>query len=96
MATPGNGTSPSSGELFKMMAGVNMTPVPYRGAESAHGSIAVEAFRRSGLEYPCATVFASAPEVRLSLLATGLFVTIVSTSALKLSEQARQILRYCP
>ena len=32
MATPGNGTSPhASGELFKMMTGINMTHVPYRG-----------------------------------------------------------------
>src|SRR5262249_8097133 len=33
MASPGNGTSPHvSGELFKMMAGVDMIHVPYRGA----------------------------------------------------------------
>ena len=36
MASTGNGTSPhTSGELFKMMAGVNMVHVPYRGAASA-------------------------------------------------------------
>ena len=33
MASPGNGTSPHvSGELFKMMAGVDMVHVPYRGS----------------------------------------------------------------
>jgi tripartite-type tricarboxylate transporter receptor subunit TctC len=33
MATPGNGTAPQvAGELFKMMAGVNMVHVPYRGS----------------------------------------------------------------
>jgi tripartite-type tricarboxylate transporter receptor subunit TctC len=32
MASPGNGSSPHvSGELFKMMAGIDMTHVPYRG-----------------------------------------------------------------
>ena len=44
--------------------------------ESMIGSIASEAFRASGLEYPRATVFALAPEVRTSLAATGRFLTI--------------------
>ena len=36
MASPGIGTGPHlSGELFKMMAGVNMVHVPYRGAPPA-------------------------------------------------------------
>jgi tripartite-type tricarboxylate transporter receptor subunit TctC len=36
MASPGNGTSPHIfGELFKMMAGVNLVHVPYRGAGPA-------------------------------------------------------------
>jgi tripartite-type tricarboxylate transporter receptor subunit TctC len=36
MASPGNGTSNHlSGELFKMMAGINMLHVPYRGAAPA-------------------------------------------------------------
>jgi tripartite-type tricarboxylate transporter receptor subunit TctC len=36
MASGGNGTSPHvSGELFKMMAGVDMVHVPYRGAAQA-------------------------------------------------------------
>jgi tripartite-type tricarboxylate transporter receptor subunit TctC len=36
MASPGNGTPPHvTGELFKMMAGVNMLHVPYRGSASA-------------------------------------------------------------
>jgi tripartite-type tricarboxylate transporter receptor subunit TctC len=36
MASAGNGTSPHmTGELFKMMAGVNMVHVPYRGAGPA-------------------------------------------------------------
>jgi tripartite-type tricarboxylate transporter receptor subunit TctC len=36
MASPGNGTSPHiAGELFKIMAGVEMTHVPYRGGAPA-------------------------------------------------------------
>ena len=37
MASPGAGTSPHlAGELFKMMAGVDMIHVPYRGTAPAH------------------------------------------------------------
>ena len=37
MASPGAGTSPHlAGELFKMMAGVDMIHVPYRGTSPAH------------------------------------------------------------
>jgi tripartite-type tricarboxylate transporter receptor subunit TctC len=37
MASPGAGTGPHmAGELFKMMAGVNITHVPYRGTAPAH------------------------------------------------------------
>jgi tripartite-type tricarboxylate transporter receptor subunit TctC len=36
MASPGNGTTPHiAGELFKMMAGVDMTHIPYRGGAPA-------------------------------------------------------------
>ena len=36
MASAGNGTAPHvAGELFKMMAGVDMVHVPYRGAAPA-------------------------------------------------------------
>jgi tripartite-type tricarboxylate transporter receptor subunit TctC len=36
MASSGNGTTPHvAGELFKMMAGIDMVHVPYRGAASA-------------------------------------------------------------
>ena len=36
MASPGNGTVPHiAGELFKLMAGVDMVHVPYRGGAPA-------------------------------------------------------------
>jgi tripartite-type tricarboxylate transporter receptor subunit TctC len=35
MASGGNGTSNVAGELFKMMTGVNLVHVPYRGAGPA-------------------------------------------------------------
>ena len=53
----------------------------------ALGPIYVEAFRASGLDYPRAAVFAAHPEVRLNLLATGSFLTIVPASALRLSTK---------
>ena len=46
------------------------------------GASAMEAFRASGLEYPRVTVSAVLPAVRMSLLATGRFLTISSSSAL--------------
>jgi DNA-binding transcriptional LysR family regulator len=43
----------------------------------------MEAFRASGLDYPRVTVVTVPPEVRTSLLASGLFLTIVPASALR-------------
>jgi len=52
--------------------------------ESVLGSIAMKAFRASGLDYPRTTVFIAAPaEPRISLVATGRFLTIVPASALR-------------
>lgn len=51
--------------------------------ESALGPIYAEAFRASGLDYPRTTVVTMSPEVRISLLATGRFLTIFPTSALQ-------------
>jgi len=52
-------------------------------AESPPGSIAMAAFRASGLDYPRAAVVTNTPQVRMSLLATGRFLTIFPTSALQ-------------
>jgi DNA-binding transcriptional LysR family regulator len=50
---------------------------------SVIGSIAKEAFRAGRLNYPRTTVVTDSPQVRISLLATGRFVTIFPASALK-------------
>src|SRR5689334_14911451 len=55
--------------------------LPPPGSEIA--SIAVEAFRASGVDYPRTTVVTDSPHARMSLLATGRFVTILPASALK-------------
>lgn len=55
--------------------------------DSPAGLIAVEAFHASGLDYPAATVFAVSPEVRMSMLASGRFITIFPTSELRFSPR---------
>jgi DNA-binding transcriptional LysR family regulator len=47
------------------------------------GSIAKDAFGAAGLDYPPTTVFAVSPDARMSLLATGRYLTIFSSSALR-------------
>ncbi|MDN5002093.1 LysR family transcriptional regulator [Bradyrhizobium sp. GCM10027634] len=51
--------------------------------ESVIGSILLEAFRDAGLEYPYATVVTDSPHMRVSLLATGRFITVFPASALR-------------
>jgi DNA-binding transcriptional LysR family regulator len=55
--------------------------LPPPGSEIA--SIAIEAFRANGVDYPRTSVVTDSPHVRMSLLATGRFVTILPASALK-------------
>jgi DNA-binding transcriptional LysR family regulator len=55
------------------------------------GSIAMEAFRASGLDYPRTTAIADSPEVRISLLATGHFVTIFPASVLRFPTMRSEI-----
>lgn len=52
-------------------------------AESVASHVAREIFRASGLDYPRATVVTLTAEVRMSLLATGRFVTILPASVLR-------------
>jgi DNA-binding transcriptional LysR family regulator len=60
-----------------------LLPPPERGL----GPVYVEAFRASGLDYPRAAVIAFPPEVRINLLATGRFLTILPMSILKFSKR---------
>ena len=51
--------------------------------ESSFASVYMEAFRANGLDYPRATVFTDPAEMRISLVATGRFLTIIPTSMLR-------------
>jgi DNA-binding transcriptional LysR family regulator len=55
--------------------------LPPPGSEIA--SIAMEAFRANGIDYPRTTVVTDSPHARMSLLAGGRFVTILPASALR-------------
>jgi DNA-binding transcriptional LysR family regulator len=55
--------------------------------EGVLGPAYLEVFRASGLDYPRTSVFAAPPGVRLNLLATGRFLTIVPISVLRLSKR---------
>jgi DNA-binding transcriptional LysR family regulator len=58
---------------------------------SVLGSLFIEAFRSSGLDYPRATVISMPGEVRNRLLATGRFLSILPASALKFSAERPEI-----
>ncbi|HMJ44434.1 MAG TPA: LysR family transcriptional regulator [Pseudolabrys sp.] len=58
---------------------------------SVIGSVVMEAFRASGLDYPCAAVVTDSPHMRISLLATGRFVTIFPASALRFPTKRLEI-----
>jgi DNA-binding transcriptional LysR family regulator len=51
----------------------------------------MEAFRANGVDYPRTTVVTDSPHARMSLLATGRFVTILSASALKFTAMRAEI-----
>jgi len=55
--------------------------------EGVLGPAYLEAFRASGLDYPHTSVFAAPPGVRLNLLATGRFLSIVPISVLRFSKR---------
>jgi DNA-binding transcriptional LysR family regulator len=63
--------------------------LPPPGSEIA--SIAMEAFRANGVEYPRTTVVTDSPHARMSLLATGRFVTILPASTLKFPATRSEI-----
>jgi DNA-binding transcriptional LysR family regulator len=59
--------------------------------ESGIGSIAMEAFRTSKLDYPRTTVVTDSPHTRMTLLATGRFLTIFPASALRFPTSPPEI-----
>jgi len=59
--------------------------------ESVTGSIATEAFRGNGLDYPRVPVVTISPEARISLLATGRFLSIFPASALRFPARRPEI-----
>lgn len=63
--------------------------LPPPGSEIA--SIAMEAFRANGVDHPRTKVVTDSPHARMSLLATGRFVTILPASSLKFPSIRREI-----
>lgn len=59
--------------------------------ETAAGAVIMDAFRDSGLDYPRVTVVTLPSVVRISLLATGRFLTIFPASVLKFSAARPEI-----
>ena len=59
--------------------------------ENAMGLVSRDTFRKSGLNFPRATVVAGPPEIRMSLLATGRFLTIFPASVLKFPTTRAEI-----
>ncbi len=70
-------------ELAELVDEAWVLPPP----ESAPGSVAVKAFSVSGLGYPRVTLFTSSHDMRIRLLATGRFLTILLTSVLKFANK---------
>lgn len=60
-------------------------------AESVLGSVAMKAFRASRLDYPRTTVIAEPAEVRMSLLATGRFISIFPDAVLTFSARRPEL-----
>src|SRR5215471_8904944 len=54
-------------------------------------SIALEAFRAAGLDYPRTTLFTDSAQVRMNLLATGRFLTILTYYTLKFPTKRSEL-----
>ena len=59
--------------------------------ESVFGSVLMEAFHSCGLDYPRTAVVTVAPDVRISLLATGHFLTIFSASQMRFPSRGAEL-----
>ena len=60
-------------------------------SDSVLGSLALEAFRASGLDYPHAAVITEPADVRISLLATGRFISIFPDAVLRFSARRPEL-----
>lgn len=58
---------------------------------SVIGSVVMEAFRAKGLNYPRTIVVTDSPHARISLLATGRYVTILPASALRFPAKRSEL-----
>jgi DNA-binding transcriptional LysR family regulator len=58
---------------------------------STSGSVAMEAFRANGLDWPRASVIAELADVRTSLLMTGRFISIFPDSILRLPARRPEL-----
>jgi DNA-binding transcriptional LysR family regulator len=74
-------------EIAELASELWVLPPP----ESVIGSIVTEAFRACGLDTPRPTVVTDSPHMRISLLATGRFVTIFPASAIRFLSAASQL-----
>ena len=74
-------------ELAELVSEPWILPPP----ETVTGSVAVEAFRASGLDYPRVTLVTNSPEVRMSFLATGRYLTIFADLILRFPTKRPEI-----
>jgi DNA-binding transcriptional LysR family regulator len=74
-------------ELAELMNEAWVLPPP----DNVVGSVAMKAFRANGLDYPRTTVVSDSPHVRMSLLATGRFLSIFPASALRFPTKRQEV-----
>jgi DNA-binding transcriptional LysR family regulator len=74
-------------ELAELMNEVWVLPPP----DNVVGSVAAKAFRARGLDFPRSTVVSDSPHVRMSLLATGRFLSIFPASALRFPAKRQEV-----
>jgi DNA-binding transcriptional LysR family regulator len=74
-------------ELAELVNEPWVMPPPH----SVVASLALEAFRASGVNYPRTIVVAESPQARINLPATGSFLTMLSASALRFPTKRREL-----
>jgi DNA-binding transcriptional LysR family regulator len=74
-------------ELAELVNEAWVLPPP----ESAPGSVSVQAFGINGLKYPRVTLFTPSHEMRISLLETGRYLTILLASVLRFATRFAEL-----